>query len=71
MKYVFTAVILKEGRFYVAHCPELGVTSQGLTLEEGLENLKEAVHLFLGDGDQEALPVTEVRPLVTTIEVAV
>lgn len=49
MKYTLTAVIVKEDKFYVAHCPELGVTSQGLTLEEGLANLKEAIHLYLKD----------------------
>lgn len=49
MKYTFTAVIVQEGKFYVAHCPELGVSSQGLTLEEGLANLKEAVTLYLRD----------------------
>ena len=34
MKYTFTAVIVKEDKFYVAHCSELGVTSQALTLGE-------------------------------------
>ena len=71
MKYTFTAVVVEEGKFYVAHCPELGVASQGLTLEEGLENLKEAVHLYLKDEPAQAIPTHAARPLVTTIEVAV
>jgi hypothetical protein len=29
-----TAVIEKEGKWYVATCPELGIASQGRTLEE-------------------------------------
>lgn len=49
MIYKFTAVLTREGKFFVSHCPELGITSQGLTLEEALENLKEAVHLYLKD----------------------
>jgi predicted RNase H-like HicB family nuclease len=36
----FTAVIVKEEKWYVAHCIELGVVSQGKTIEEAQENLK-------------------------------
>ena len=43
----FTAVITKEGKFYVAHCIELGVVSQGKTIEEAQANLKEAVELYI------------------------
>lgn len=32
---------------YVAHCTTLGITSQGLTIEEAQENIKEAIDLFL------------------------
>jgi len=31
----------------VAHCVELGVVSQGKTIEEAKANLKEAVELYL------------------------
>ena len=47
MTYRFTAVITREGKFFVSDCPELGITSQGSTLEEALDNLKEAIHLYL------------------------
>ena len=43
----FTAVITKEARWYVAHCIELGVVSQGRTIEQAQENLREAVQLYL------------------------
>ena len=43
----FTAVIRKGEKFYVALCPELDVVSQGVTIEEALENLKEAVLLYI------------------------
>ncbi len=43
----FTAVIRKGERFYVALCPEVDVVSQGPSVEEALENLKEAVALYL------------------------
>ncbi|MBR1657326.1 MAG: DUF1902 domain-containing protein [Synergistaceae bacterium] len=44
---VFTAMIHREGDFYVAECPETGTVSQGLTLEEALNNLREATELYL------------------------
>lgn len=43
----FTAIIEKEGNLYVAHCPELDIASQGNSVEEARENLKEAIELFL------------------------
>ena len=35
MTQKLTAVINKEAAWYVAHCIELGVVSQGKTIEEG------------------------------------
>jgi len=35
-----------EGKYYVAYCSELGVTSQGKTLEEAKKNLREAIELY-------------------------
>ncbi|MCD6171760.1 MAG: type II toxin-antitoxin system HicB family antitoxin [Thermoplasmata archaeon] len=46
-----TAVIRKEGKFYVALCPELDIASQGENIEEALRNLKEAIELYLEDED--------------------
>ncbi len=71
MTYKFTAVITREGKFFVSDCPELGITSQGLTLEEALDNLTEAIHLYLKDEDIPALNLTASPPLITTVEVAV
>lgn len=42
-----TAVIEREGRWYVANCPELGVASQGKTRKEAYAMLAEAVGLWL------------------------
>jgi predicted RNase H-like HicB family nuclease len=41
-----TAVIEREGDGYVATCQELGVVSQGSTVEEARLNLVEAVEGF-------------------------
>lgn len=51
----FTGVIEREGELYVSLCPELDVASQGVTVEEAIANLKEAVELFLECADQEEI----------------
>lgn len=43
----FMAVISKEEKWYVAHCVEPGVVSQGKTIEEAKASLQEAVELYL------------------------
>ena len=45
--YKFTASIVKEGKLFVARAVELGVVSQGKTVQEATKNLEEAVSLFL------------------------
>ena len=46
MKRMFTARIQREGDWFVAHCLEVDVASQGHTEEEAFENLKEALGLY-------------------------
>jgi predicted RNase H-like HicB family nuclease len=43
----FTATVQREGDLFVSHCVELDIASQGASQGEALENLKEAVELFL------------------------
>jgi predicted RNase H-like HicB family nuclease len=63
----FTAVVYKENDLYVAESPEVGTVSQGKTIEEAIDNLKEATELYL-----EEFPLTEVaRPLLTTFDASV
>ena len=48
MKGEFTAVFVKHGSWYVAYVEEVpGVNTQGRTLKEARENLKEALTLIL------------------------
>lgn len=47
-----TAVIEREGNFYVAHCPELDIASQGGSVEEARANLVEALELFFEVADE-------------------
>ena len=52
---------------YVADCPEVGTVSQGKTIEEAVNNLREATELYL-----EEFPLKkESKPIMTTFEVAV
>ncbi len=47
----FSSVVTQEGKLYVATSPELGVTSQGKNFEAALKNLREAIELYLEDGE--------------------
>jgi len=47
----FSSVITKEERLFVAKCPEIDIASQGETIEDALNNLKEAIELYLEDKD--------------------
>ena len=64
MHRTLTAVIHQEDKWYVAECPEIGTASQGVTLEEAIENLKEATELYLEEFG--ALPYK--RSVITTFE---
>ena len=67
-----TAIIKKEGDGYVSLCPELDIASQGASIEEARDNLKEALELFF----ETASPEEVKRRLhgevyITSVEVAV
>jgi len=72
MKQMMTAVIEREGDGYVSLCPELDIASQGNTIDEARDNLREALELFF-----ECAPREEVSQrlhseiYVTQLEVAV
>lgn len=68
MSVKFTVVINKEDNWYVATCFENSVSSQGSSIEEALENLREALALYYED-NPETIPTNPV--FVTTLEVAV
>ena len=41
-----TAIIEREGDGYVSLCPEFDIASQGGSVEEARDNLREALELF-------------------------
>ena len=52
----FTAIIEKDGDWYIAYCPEIpGANGQGRTKEEARQSLAEAIELILADRREDAL----------------
>ncbi len=64
----FLVSIQREEKFFVARCPELGVTSQGKTIEEARKNIKEAIELYIESFGVEDLPDTS-ESFWTTVEI--
>lgn len=52
-RLTFSAHIYEDGDWYVSDCPELGIASQGETIDHAREMLIEAVELTLEDMTQE------------------
>ncbi|MCL2306012.1 MAG: type II toxin-antitoxin system HicB family antitoxin [Planctomycetaceae bacterium] len=64
----FNVIIQKDDAWYVAKCIDNSVASQGKTVEEALDNLREALELYYEDEPFSVLPVPA---LLTSMEVAV
>ena len=62
-----TAAITHEAPWYVARCLDVEVTSQGETVEEALENLREALELYFEDAPR---PDLGEPPIIASVEVA-
>ena len=48
-------VVWKEGKYYVAQCLNVDVSSFGKTKKDALANLQEALELYLEDADDDQL----------------
>ena len=72
MQKQLTAIIEREGSGYVSLCPQLDIASQGETIQEARENLREALELFF-----EAASPSEIQErlhqeiYITQLEIAV
>jgi len=64
----FNVIVQKDDTWYVAKCVDNSVASQGKTIEEALDNLKEALELYYEDQPLYDLPVPA---MLTSMEVAV
>jgi predicted RNase H-like HicB family nuclease len=72
MQRQLTAIIEREGDGYVSLCPEFDIASQGSTIEEARENLREALELFFETASPDEVR-TRLREevYVTQVEVVV
>ena len=56
MKHEFTAIIERDGEWFIAYSPEVpGANGQGRTKEEARQSLAEAIQLILEDRREEGL----------------
>jgi predicted RNase H-like HicB family nuclease len=52
----FTAILERDGEWYIGACPEIpGANGQGKTVDECRENLAQAISLILEDRRQDGL----------------
>ena len=72
MNRQLTAIIEREDDGYVAFCPEVDVASQGDTIDEARNNLKEALELFFETASpDEVTSRLHEEVYVTHVEIAV
>ena len=65
----FTAIIERDGDWFIAYCPEIpGANGQGKTKDECLGNLSQAIDLIMEDRREDALrgiPADALREMVS------
>ena len=49
----FKYVVYREGKYYVSQCLNVDISSFGVTIDESVENLKDAVALYLRDTNED------------------
>jgi predicted RNase H-like HicB family nuclease len=67
-----TAIIEREGNGYVSLCPEFDIASQGNSIEQARDNLREALELFFETASPDEIKNRLHEDIfVTQVEVAV
>jgi predicted RNase H-like HicB family nuclease len=71
VEIVFNKEKLSNGSpVFVAHCPTLGIASQGDTIEEAKKNIQEAIELYLEEMPEKYDELqTEEIPIFSVIEI--
>ncbi len=62
IKRTFTAIVWREGKWFIAQCLEVDLASQGRTEREAVENLRETLELYLEE------PTPKVTPKIVKVE---
>ena len=65
-----TIIIRREEEWFVATCIENNIASQGKTVDEATENLKEAIALYYEDELEEKIILTREQTYITSLEMA-
>ena len=64
--YKFTITVWKEGKFYVAQCLNVDISSFGSSYKAALANIEEALELYLEDADPSTIQQVELPAITTT-----
>ena len=70
MNFRGTIIIKREEEWFVATCIENNIASQGKTIDEAIENLKEAIALFYEDEVEEKIFLPQEHCYITSLEMA-
>jgi len=68
MKRIIQFRIYKGEKYYVAECIDLPIVTQGRTLDEVVENIKEALSLHLEGEDLEELEISPDFSVLVNLE---
>ena len=72
MNFKGTVIIKREEEWFVATCLENNIASQGKTIDEAAENLKEAIALYYEDETKEEIMNQRNDQIyITTLEIAI
>lgn len=67
-QHTIKAFVRKGEEYYIAECLEIAVVTQGKTLDETIDNLKEAVTLHLENEDLSEFGLAPNPTLLVTME---
>ena len=65
MRKQFSASVWQEGEWFVAQALETDVASQGHSIEDALDNLREALELYFEE------PIATIAPEIRRVEIEV
>lgn len=69
MKKIIQVHIYKGDKYFIAECIDLPVVTQGLTLDELVNNLKEAIELQLEGEDLEDFDLVQEPSIMANLEI--
>ncbi len=64
-----TVFVWREGKWYIAYEPSSGIASQGKSVKEALDNLREALELYLEEKDAKIYQVE--RVMITKLKIPI